>query len=219
LFLFSAEWVPTLWREGITVWKSNRAKPLIVLGALILLGALVALRSGKFLVVDYPERSDVIVVLAGDHDDRRYSRGMELMCAGYGRQMLLDVPAGELYGHSYAEYATDFVARSAGDMKSQIRICVIQNDSTVQEAPDIARCLAQIHPEVRSVLVVTSDFHTRRARWILRSRLPQYSWSVAAVRDPSIFGESWWRRREWAKTCVYEWERLAWWSLSESWRR
>jgi uncharacterized SAM-binding protein YcdF (DUF218 family) len=201
------------------VWKSKRVKPLIALGTLILLGALAMLRSGKFLVVDHPERSDVIVVLAGDHDDRRYWRGMELLRAGYGHQMQLDVPAGELYGRTYAEDAADFVARSTGDMKSQISVCVIANDSTVQEAPDIARCLAQKYPEAKSVLLVTSDFHTRRARWILRSRLPQYRWSVSAVRDPSIFGESWWQQREWAKTCVYEWERLAWWSLSESWRR
>lgn len=201
------------------MWKSKRAKHLIALGVLILLSSLAMFRSGKFLVVDQPERSDVIVVLAGDHDDRRYWRGMELLRAGYGRRMQLDVPTGELYGRTYAEDAMDFIAQSAGDVKPPIRICVIENDSTVQEASNIARCLSQIQPQVRSALLVTSDFHTRRARWILRTRLPQYRWSVASVPDPTIFGEFWWQQREWAKTCVYEWERLAWWSLSESWHK
>jgi uncharacterized SAM-binding protein YcdF (DUF218 family) len=68
-------------------------------------------------------------------------------------------------------------------------------------------------------LLVTNDFHTRRALSILRSRLPQYRWSAAAVKDTAIFGEPWWRHREWAKTCVYEWQKLVWWKLFESWRR
>jgi hypothetical protein len=195
-----------------------RVKLLVAVMIIVLLGTFAILRSGKFLVVDHPERSDVIVVLAGDDHDRRYWRGIELLRAGYGRQMQLDVPAGELYGHTYAEQAADFVTQSAGDVESQVRICIIENDSTVQEASDIARCLVRVYPAARSVLLVTSDFHTRRASSILRSRLPQYRWSVAAVRDPSRFGESWWRQREWAKTYIYEWEKLVWWDLFESWR-
>jgi uncharacterized SAM-binding protein YcdF (DUF218 family) len=69
------------------------------------------------------------------------------------------------------------------------------------------------------VLLVTSDFHTRRAFSIVRSRLPQYHWSVAAVSDPTIFGQPWWHNREWAKTALYEWEKLVWWRCFESWRK
>jgi uncharacterized SAM-binding protein YcdF (DUF218 family) len=92
------------------------------------------------------------------------------------------------------------------------------NDSTAQEASDIRACLAQLHPAPQSVLLVTSDYHTRRALSILRSRLPHYHWSAAAVRDASKFGEPWWHNREWAKTYVYEWEKLIWWKFFESWR-
>jgi hypothetical protein len=187
--------------------------------ATILAGAFALSRSADYLVVNHPERSDVIVVLAGDRNDHRYWSGFELLRDGYGRKMLLDASAEQIYGRTYADYASDFVARTAGDLKSQISICLITNDSTVQETSNIRNCLAQIHPVPQSALLVTSDFHTRRALSILQSRLPQYRWSAAAVADSAIFGEPWWRNREWAKTCIYEWQKLVWWELFESWRR
>jgi uncharacterized SAM-binding protein YcdF (DUF218 family) len=175
--------------------------------------------SGDYLVVDHPERSDIIVVLAGDRNDLRYWRGLELLREGYGQRMSVDAAADRIYGRSYAEYAADFVTLSAGEESSKIQICTITNDSTVQEASDVRRCLAQVHPAPRSALLVTNDYHTRRALSILTARVPQYQWSVAAVRDPALFGKPWWHNREWAKTYVYEWEKLLWWRLFESWQK
>jgi uncharacterized SAM-binding protein YcdF (DUF218 family) len=185
----------------------------LILGAV----AFAALHLSQFLVVDEAEQSDVIVVLAGDHNDVRYWRGLDLLRAGYGRQMILDVPSGNLYGRTFAEHAAGFVSQSAGDNKSLISLCTIEKDSTAQETVNIARCLAKAAPGSRSALLVTSDFHTRRALSIFRSRLRRYRWSVAAASDPSLFGQPWWRHREWAKTCTYEWEKLLWWMLFESW--
>jgi uncharacterized SAM-binding protein YcdF (DUF218 family) len=208
-------------RRGIryTVLKYPAVKPLIAIVIVIFVGVVSGLYSGDYLVVDHPERSDVIVVLAGDHNDHRYLRGLALLRNGYGRQMVVDAPAELVYGRTYAERAMDFVAQSASDEKSQIRICTIANDSTVQEASELSNCLAETHPGPRSALLVTNDFHTRRALSILRSRLPQYRWSADAVNDTAIFGEPWWRHREWAKTCVYEWEKLVWWNLLERWQK
>ena len=194
------------------VWKA-------VVTAIFILGVvIIAFRSGNYLVVNHPERSDVIVVLAGDHNDLRYWRGLQLLREQYGRRMLVDAPADRLYGHSYAEYAADFVRQSAGESGTQIIICAVTKDSTVQEASDIRRCLAQVQPTPTAALVVTNSYHTRRALSILRSRLPQYKWSVAAVDDTEIFDTRWWKNREWAKICVYEWEKLLWWKIFESWR-
>jgi len=175
--------------------------------------------AGDYLVVNQPERSDAIVVLAGDHNDQRYWRGLELLREGYGQQMFVDATADRVYGRSYAEYAADFVARSARDQSSKIRICTITNDSTVQEAADVRRCLGQTQPTPESALLVTNDYHTRRALAILTARVPQYHWSSAAVDDKDLFGRPWWHNREWAKTFVYEWEKLLWWRLFESWQR
>lgn len=175
--------------------------------------------AGNYLVVNRPERSEVIVVLAGDHNDHRYWGGLELLREGYGQRMLVDAAGDKLYGRTYAEHAVDFVAQSAGDKASEVSICTIQNDSTVQEVSDVRRCLAQIHPAPRSVLLVTNDYHTRRALLIFNNRLRQYHWSVAAVGDTALYGEPWWHNREWAKIYIYEWEKLVWWKCFESWHR
>ena len=71
----------------------------------------------------------------------------------------------------------------------------------------------------KSVLLVTNDFHTRRALSIFRTRLLQYHWSSAAVSGTERFGEPWWRNREWAKVYLSESEKLVWWELAESWRK
>ena len=58
--------------ETISVRKRRIAKPLIaatIVGAIAVFGML---RSGNHLVVNDPERSDFIVVLAGCHNDLRY---------------------------------------------------------------------------------------------------------------------------------------------------
>ena len=48
--------------------------------------------SGGFLVVNNPQKADVLVVLAGE-TDHRPARGLELLREGYSRRMILDVPA------------------------------------------------------------------------------------------------------------------------------
>lgn len=201
-----------------SILKFSAWKAFVVTAIFIFVTAIIVFHSGDYLVVNHPEHSDVIVVLAGDHNDLRYSRGLQLLREQYGHRMLVDAPADRLYGRSYAEYAADFVRQSAGESSDQINVCAVAKDSTVQEASDIRRCLAQVQPTPTSVLLVTSNYHTRRALSILRSRLPQYNWSVAAVDDAEIFDTRWWKNREWAKICVYEWEKLLWWKLFESWR-
>ena len=132
--------------------------------------------------------------------------------------MQVDALAGLLYGHSYAEQASNFIARSSGVEQSRIVLCTVTNDSTVEESSDVSRCLGRLRPAPHSVLLVTNDFHTRRALSIFRSRLPQYRWSAAAVFDSAVFGNLWWQHREWAKTCALEWQKLLWWELVDSWR-
>ena len=48
--------------------------------------------AGRLLVVDAPQPSDVILVLAGE-TDHRPARALELLDQGLGRQVVIDVPA------------------------------------------------------------------------------------------------------------------------------
>ena len=93
-------------------------------------------------------------------------------------------------------------------------VCPIDGLSTKDESKDAEKCLAR--EGGKSVLIVTSDFHTRRALNIFRREVPGYEYSVAAARDEAQFGARWWTHRQWAKTLVDEWLRLIWWKTDRS---
>jgi DUF218 domain len=194
-------------------------RPAKLLALLAVAGLLLAfaLTAGRLLVRDSPQKSDVIVVLAGDSFDDRYNHGMELLRAGYAKQMFLDVASDRHYfGRLQTEIATEFIQKDAGDMRGFVSVCPFAEDSTVSEAKYVAICLEPLHP--RKVLLVTSDWHTARALSVFNNRLPQYEWSVAAAKDAGMFGVLWWRRREWAKTTLAEWLRVTWWNVVDRWR-
>ena len=193
-------------------------KFLIVAAVLILIFLLLFFQPGGYLIVNNPEKSDAIVMLAGDQADLRYWRALELLRSGYGRHLLVDAGNGEVYGQSYVDLAANFIAHTAGDNASQVSNCVIHGDSTKEEASQVGECLAKLQPPPHSVVLVTGDYHTRRALSIFRQRLPQIHWTAGATRNDFLFGQPWWKNREWAKTYLTEWEKLLWWELWDRWR-
>ena len=184
---------------------------IIALGLFVLL--LFFLTSGGFLVRNDVQRADVIVVLAGE-TDRRPARGLELLGQGYGQRLILDVPAGAtIYQWKQTELAEIWAhgLRQA----NAVTVCSIRGLSTKAEARDVAGCLE--HVPARKVLLVTSDYHTRRAVSVFRKEVPGYEYSVAAAYDAEQFGSRWWERRQWAKVNFDEWLRLMWWQLVDRW--
>lgn len=190
----------------------------ILILVLFLVAVLLFFRPGGYLIVNQPEKSDAIVILNGDQVTNRYWRGMQLLHAGYAQHLILDVGAGEIYGRPDAELAQDFINRTAGASASQVSTCLIYGDSTKDEAPQVGKCLQQLQPPAHSAILVSDDYHTRRALSIFRDREPQYSWSAAAARNDFLFGLPWWKNREWAKTYLTEVEKTLWWNLYDRWR-
>lgn len=173
-----------------------------------------ALIAGKLLVVDDPQHSDVILVLAGE-TDRRPARGLELLHQGYGRQVVIDVPAdAKIYEFSQLALAQKYVSNLPD--ASAVNVCPIYGLSTRDESHDAGECLAARGAE--RILIVTSDFHTRRALSIFRHEIRDKSFSVSAVHDDTQFGPRWWTHRQWAKMCLDEWLRTLWWNGVERWR-
>ena len=168
-------------------------------------------------MVENLQPSDAILVLAGDVNDKRYDRGIELLRLGYGQQMFLDASEDFIfYGHSFADWARQFVAESSPDVRARVRVCPIREDSTLSETKHVAKCLSGL-PAGSRILLVTSDYHTRRALSIFSARLPSYRWSVASATDSTQFGMRWWQHRQWAKTAAKEWQKLLWWEFVERW--
>jgi uncharacterized SAM-binding protein YcdF (DUF218 family) len=187
---------------------------LILLVACVILVIVLLSHAGSFLVLNAPEHADAILILAGGADNAPYEHAMDLQKQGYANWILLDASVSQgIYGKSEAELATEFLNRTFPGL---VEVCPIRRVSTFGEAADVKRCLAGLNAS--SVLIVTSDFQTRRALDIFRKRLPQYRWSVAAVSAPYNYAEQWWRHRAWAKTVLEEWNEFAWWKLIDQWR-
>jgi uncharacterized SAM-binding protein YcdF (DUF218 family) len=192
-----------------------RTKWMFVGAAMLALVAVwFAANAGSLLVKDHPEHSDVIVVLAGE-TNYRPARALELLRQGYAPRILLNVPVNsQVFGNSELELAKRYV--DALPEAAHIAICPIAGLSTKDEAYDVSKCLE--HETGSRILIVTSDFHSRRALSILRHEIPSKSFSVTDAQDSSQFGVRWWTHRQWAKTCVDEWLRLLWWGGVERWK-
>lgn len=191
--------------------RLTRIAILVVLFGLVLL---LLSRAGSFLVVDDPQPSDAIVILAGSGDTPGYARAVDLHRHGLGSNIFLDAGVNPgIYGHSEEDLARDYLYRS-GDLVTEI--CSIYGNTTEEEVVDVQRCLRRVG--ARSAILVTTDFATRRVLDVFRKRLPQYRWSVAAASTPNHFAEAYWKHRGWAKTVFQEWEDLLWWKLIDQWR-
>lgn len=188
----------------------------VVAGIVIIaLALLLSSASGGFLVVNAPQHADLIVVIAGE-TDRRPSHGIDLLRKGYAPKLLLDVPAeAKVFDKETIEIAQDYVQKLPE--RERISICPIFGLSTKREAQDVEQCLAQV--PAHRILLVTSDYHTRRALGIFRHELPGREIFIAAAQDPTQFGKSWWRRRQWAKMNLDECLKLAWWEIVDRWRK
>ena len=56
-----------------------------------------------------------------------------------------------------------------------------------------------------SVLLVTSDFHTRRSARIFRGKAPGLRFTVIAAPGPEFTADAWWRNRQGRKIAFNEW--------------
>jgi len=173
-----------------------------------------ASQAARFLVVDEPEKSDAIVVLAGETNVRP-ARALELLRQGVAPRLFLDAETRDLvYDQRLIEIAQKYV-NGLGEA-NRVSVCPITSFSTNAEVDDVSRCLQPLG--AHRVLIVTSEYHTRRALTIFRHRLPQYQINVAAARSPTQFGEAWCTNREWAKTTFDEWAKMLWWEAVDRWR-
>jgi len=181
---------------------------------LVVIFVALASQAARFLVVDEPGKSDAIVVLAGETNVRP-ARALELLRLGFAPRVFLDAETRDLI---YDQRLTDIAQKYVNGLPeaNRVSVCPIVGFSTNAEADDVDRCLQSLG--AHRVLIVTSDYHTRRALLIFRHRLPQYQFNAAAAHNPQQFGEAWWTHREWAKVTFDEWSKMLWWEAVDRWR-
>jgi uncharacterized SAM-binding protein YcdF (DUF218 family) len=160
---------------------------------------------GHYLVEsESPEKSDVVIVLAGDYTGQRITRGADLVRQGYAPVALVSGPF-ELYGMNEADLAIQFAIRR-GAPASYFEAVYMNAYSTLAEARAYIPVLQK--RKVQTLLLVTSNFHTRRAAETFR-RILGPSIKIRSVGAPDRFfdPESWWHNREAQKTVFYEYSR------------
>jgi uncharacterized SAM-binding protein YcdF (DUF218 family) len=182
---------------------------LIAIGLALIVLALtykVVLESaGSYLVENgSPEKSDAVLVLAGDYRGNRIMRAAELVKAGYAPVALISGPA-EMYGLNEAELAIQYAVRH-GVPENYFEPIYIKGNSTLEEAHAFAPVLHE--RQIRRLLIVTSNYHTRRAAGIFR-RVHGDGTTIRTVAapDPYFRPDSWWHNREGQKIVFYEYSK------------
>jgi uncharacterized SAM-binding protein YcdF (DUF218 family) len=159
--------------------------------------------AGNFWVVDErPQASDAIVILGDDdYNADRAARAAELFKAGVapevvasGRFLRPYASVAELERHDLADRGV-----SAGS----VILLAHHAENTRDEALAIGQFLFS-HGWKR-ITVVTSNYHTRRARYICERAFPAgTSLRVVAARDSAYDPDRWWQSREGVKIFVHE---------------
>jgi uncharacterized SAM-binding protein YcdF (DUF218 family) len=156
----------------------------------------------SWIIEDPLDKADALIVLGDDnfYADRA-TRGAQLFREGKaplivasGRRLRPNAGIAELMEHDLVERGVprDKIVRFAHDA-----------DSTLEEARALARLVKE--RKWRSVIVVTSNFHTRRTRYIFQRVFPQgMEVRVAGARDGDFDPEHWWEKRKSIKELTRE---------------
>lgn len=152
-----------------------------------------------------PAKADAVVVLAGDWWGLRVVKGGELVQAGYAPCAFVSGPR-HYYGKAEAELAIDW-AVSKGIPRSIFVPVTVESTSTEDEAVAMAEWIHRTHPEVKRILLVTSNYHTGRANRIWQRVGGRYFevHTVAAPDRDVVRPEQWWATREGRKKIFFEW--------------
>jgi len=185
------------------------AKLIILLGFVLFCAFLYLVRRPIFrfvgeswVVEDALDRADAIIVLSDDnfYADRAtraaelYREGKAPVIVASGRRLRPNAGIAELMEH-------DLVER--GVPRDKIVRFVQDADSTKEEAEALTRLVKE--KKWRHIIVVTSNYHTRRARYIYHRVFPQeVEVCVASARDGDFDPERWWEKRKSTKELTRE---------------
>jgi uncharacterized SAM-binding protein YcdF (DUF218 family) len=167
-------------------------------------------------VQDKPEHSDAIIILSDDNfNGERATKAAELYHASWAP---LIVASGRLL-RPYAGIAElmehDLEARG---VPADAILRFPHKAANTREEAQALRALA-MNRGWRHVIVVTSNYHTRRARYILSKIFPaQIGITMISAKDSDYDPDSWWESRESRKIFLMEAEGypVAMWELSDA---
>lgn len=154
----------------------------------------------NYLVVnEAPEPSDVIIVLGGGHGRVEY--GIELYQRGYADYILF---AGD-------EEAISMKLTAISRGVAEDYILIDSNSTTTYENARNSADIMQAH-NLRSAIVVTSAYHTKRASLIFAQVFSRDNLTICPVplsyACPSLAANQWWKHKDSSQTVILEYLKL-----------
>lgn len=142
------------------------------------------------------------MVLGGDDSGDRILKAAQMAEAGYVPCVIVDGPT-NLIGHD-SDMTIEY-ARKRGFPALLFHALLLppRLNSTRSETKYVGNYL-KAHG-TKKILLVTSNFHTRRAARLMRKQNPGLQVIVIAAPDPSFSPNSWWKSRDGQKTFLLEW--------------
>ncbi|MCL6479240.1 MAG: YdcF family protein [Peptococcaceae bacterium] len=180
-----------------------------ILLAIVALTAVLSLTSnlwlsafGRYLVVDEkPRRCDAIVILSGETVPR-VAKGVELYREGYGHLMIMS-GGGRLTSRLTD---ADLMLMEAVDLGVPREAVLLENksESTYENAVNVKKII--LEHDIKSFLLVTSNYHTRRAKYIFGKVFADtdIEFITVAAPDPKYEASAWWKKHEGQQKALIE---------------
>jgi len=172
---------------------------------------------GKYLVVQHPAtKSDLIVCLAGG-DVERGLASAELFAKGLAPRIFIarePIPDGletlKQKGIAYPE-SVDLVMMIFKGLGVP-EAAVIRGDRPVQSTFEEAERVGALIKEkkYRSLILVTSPTHSRRAWLTFRQVIPDKDFRITVIPTPysKFRAEDWWKTRRYVREVILEYQKL-----------
>jgi uncharacterized SAM-binding protein YcdF (DUF218 family) len=163
---------------------------------------LLRLAGGFWVVEDTPHASDAIVMLGDDnYNADRASRAAELFKAGLAPRVI----ASGRYLRPYASIAEleEHDLTDRGVPASAVVRLAHRAANTREEAEAIGQLISS--RGWKRIILVTSNYHTRRSRYICERVFPADTvLSVVSAKDSEYNPDSWWQTRQGTKLFFHE---------------
>jgi uncharacterized SAM-binding protein YcdF (DUF218 family) len=149
-----------------------------------------------------PNRADAVVVLSGDRQGSRLAKAVAVLKETGSGLLVVSVPG----PHALPPPRVKSFLAEQGVAPGRVRY-VAPMGGTSEEARVTAGLMRRCG--WRSVVVVTSPYHTRRAGWLFRRAVDRAA-SVTTVDDDEPFrAGAWWTSSRGAKAVFQEWAKGA----------
>ncbi len=201
----------------LRVWRIVRRAALILLVAALLAVAFFFPHAGNYLVVNEPlEKADAAFVLAGTRVER-WLEAADLYKEGWARRIILSPGYSEraetelrtrgVRFPTETQLVTDALTQ-LNVPSAQIAVLPHEVDNTAQEAKALRELFAE--RGWKSVIVITSKYHARRARLAFRRELTGTGIRtiVRTSRHDNSTPQRWWKTRSDIRYVVSEYQKL-----------